>query len=85
MNQFHGEFTEEEALAKALAESMSENQENSDPTEKERENMLKDENKRSENSRKSLSKENNDKKQIKCLAPKCGKMFRAEIMSRFVF
>ena len=75
MNQFHGEFSEEEALAKALAASMAENVKNST-----QETQI--ENRRRPNSRKSLDKENNNNTQIKCLAPKCSKMFRADVMPR---
>ena len=79
MNQFHGEFSEEEALAKALAASLTENVKS--PTEKQQKEN-KNEKKRSTNSRKSLEKENNNNTQIKCLAPECSKMFRADVMPR---
>ena len=75
MNQFHGEFSEEEALAKALAASMAENVKNST-----QETQI--ENRRRPNSRKSLDKENNNNTQIKCLAPECSKIFRADVMPR---
>ena len=82
VNQFHGEFSEEEALAKAIAASMAESAENSSSRAG---NKGKNGNKRSQNSRISREKENLKKTQIKCLAPGCNKMFRADIMPRYVF